>query len=50
MVSEAHGAVTDFRGGSFDVFGTQTLASNRMLHDAMVHTLTTRLDAAPIER
>lgn len=50
MVGEAQGAVTDFRGGSFDVFGTQTLASNRLLHDAMVHTLTTRLDAAPFER
>lgn len=45
IVQEALGTVTDFRGGRFDLFGQQTLATNRHLHPAMVEILTARLDA-----
>ena len=45
IVREAGGIVTDFRGGEFDVFGEQTLASNGRIHAAMAATLTARLDA-----
>lgn len=44
VVRECGGTVTNFRGGSFDPFGAQTLASNGKLHAAMVEVLTTRLD------
>jgi myo-inositol-1(or 4)-monophosphatase len=46
IVREAGGAVSDFRGGAFDLFGEQTLASNRLLHDDMTRILAARLDAA----
>ncbi len=46
IVREAGGAVSDFRGGRFDPFGEQTLASNGYLHPAMVHVLAARLDAS----
>ena len=45
IVQEARGAVTTFRGETFDLFGVQTLASNGHLHDAMVRVLTARLEA-----
>ncbi len=45
IVREAQGAVSDFRGGMFDLFGEQTLASNAALHAEMVRVLTARLDA-----
>ncbi len=45
IVREAHGVVTTFRDEPFDLFGTQTLASNGHLHASMVQTLTARLDA-----
>jgi myo-inositol-1(or 4)-monophosphatase len=48
IVRAAGGAVTDFRGGRFDPYGTHTLASNGLLHEAMVRTLTARLDASPV--
>lgn len=44
IVREAGGGVSDFRGGGFDLFGRQTLASNGRIHPAMVATLTARLD------
>ncbi len=44
VVREAGGVVTDFRGGRFDAFGMQTLASNGRVHAAMVTTLTARLN------
>lgn len=46
IVREAGGRVSDFRNGAFDLFGTQTLASNGPLHPSMVATLSARLDAA----
>jgi myo-inositol-1(or 4)-monophosphatase len=49
IVREAGGTVSDFRGGRFDVYGEQTLASNGRLHPAMVAVLATRLgDAAAL--
>jgi len=47
IVREAGGVVSDFRGDPFQMFGTQTLASNGLLHPAMVATLRARLDAGP---
>ena len=44
IVQESLGLVSDFRGGPFDPFGPQTLASNGHLHDAMVAVLTGRLE------
>jgi myo-inositol-1(or 4)-monophosphatase len=43
VVREAGGIVSDFRGGTFDLYGQQTLASNGALHEAMVGVLTARL-------
>ncbi len=45
VVREAGGVVTDFRGGEFDLFGEQTLASNGRVHAAMAAALTARLGA-----
>ena len=39
IVREAGGVVSDFGGGAHDVFGTETLASNGRLHDAMLAVL-----------
>lgn len=39
IVREAGGAVSDFGGGAHDVFGSETLASNGRLHDAMLAVL-----------
>ena len=39
MVREAGGLVSDFGGAPHDVFGTETLASNGRLHDAMLAVL-----------
>lgn len=45
VVREAGGHVSDFRGDGFDLFGTQTLASNGRIHAAMAAVLTARWDA-----
>lgn len=39
IVREAGGIVTDFHGGPFDLYGTETLATNGRLHDAMIAVL-----------
>ena len=39
VVREAGGTVSDFGGAAHDVFGTETLASNGRLHDAMLAVL-----------
>ncbi len=39
LVEEAGGRVSDFTGGAFDLFGSECLASNGRLHDAMVAVL-----------
>ncbi|MGD0946100.1 MAG: inositol monophosphatase family protein [Candidatus Binatia bacterium] len=43
LVEEAGGSISDFRGGPFDLFGQQTLASNGRLHRLMADTLAARL-------
>lgn len=37
IVEEAGGKVTDFSGGPFQIASRETLASNRLVHDALVH-------------
>lgn len=39
IVEEAGGRVTDFSGGPFDMFGTETLATNGLLHRQMIRIL-----------
>jgi myo-inositol-1(or 4)-monophosphatase len=46
IVHEARGSISDFRGGAFDLFGNQTLASNGHVHPAMSRLLAARLDGA----
>jgi myo-inositol-1(or 4)-monophosphatase len=46
IVREAQGTVSDFRGGAFDLYGEQTLASNGRLHASMIDVLAARLDRA----
>ncbi len=43
ILREAGGAVSDFAGAPFDLYGTQTLASNGRVHAAMVEVLQSRL-------
>ena len=40
LIREAKGKVTSFDGSPYDLYGTQILASNRLLHDQMIDTLT----------
>jgi myo-inositol-1(or 4)-monophosphatase len=47
IAREAGGAVSDFHGAAFDLFGQQTLASNGRVHGAMVDTLSARLRRTP---
>jgi len=37
LVEEAGGKVTDFEGGRFDIASRQTLATNGLIHDALLH-------------
>jgi len=37
MVEEAGGKVTDFSGGEFQIASRETLASNGLVHDALLH-------------
>jgi myo-inositol-1(or 4)-monophosphatase len=37
MVAEAGGKVTDFLGGEFQIASRETLASNGLVHDALIH-------------
>jgi myo-inositol-1(or 4)-monophosphatase len=46
IVREAGGTVSNFRGGAFDLYAEQTLASNGHLHAAMISVLRARLDSA----
>lgn len=46
ILREAGGAVSDFRGGPFDLYGTQTLATNGRIHAALAAVLAARLDGA----
>jgi myo-inositol-1(or 4)-monophosphatase len=44
IVQEAGGIVSDFRGGRFDPYGDQILATNGKLHTAMLAVLEARLN------
>lgn len=48
VAQESGGTVSDFRGGPFELFGVQTLASNSHLHGEMIDVLSARLDAPPV--
>ena len=37
MVEEAGGKVTDFKGGPFQINSRETLASNGLVHAALLH-------------
>jgi myo-inositol-1(or 4)-monophosphatase len=37
IVQEAGGKITDFSGGEFEIASRETLASNGLVHDALVH-------------
>jgi myo-inositol-1(or 4)-monophosphatase len=37
MVQEAGGKVTDFSGGAFQIASRETVASNGLVHDALLH-------------
>lgn len=39
LVEEAGGTVTDFKGNQCDIYGSETLASNGQIHDAMLDLL-----------
>lgn len=41
IVAEAGGMVTDFAGGTFDIYGKEVLASNGLIHGEMVAALMT---------
>ena len=42
IVMEAGGRISDFRGGAASGDGRQTVASNGLLHDAMIEVLEER--------
>jgi len=39
IVREAGGRVSDFRGGEFDIFSEESLASNGLIHEPMIRVL-----------
>jgi myo-inositol-1(or 4)-monophosphatase len=39
IVEEAGGRVSNFRGGPFDIFGGETVASNGKIHDQILRVL-----------
>jgi myo-inositol-1(or 4)-monophosphatase len=39
LIDEAGGRVTDFTGGDLDIYSPKVLASNRLVHDAMMRVL-----------
>jgi myo-inositol-1(or 4)-monophosphatase len=41
LIAEAGGRVTDFSGGRLDIFTPKLLASNGLVHDAMMRVLRT---------
>lgn len=47
LVEEAGGRVTNIDGAPFDLFGTQVLATNGVLHDALQSTISAVLRASP---
>ena len=40
IVREAGGTLSDFLGNPFTIWGQETLASNRLIHDEMVRIAT----------
>lgn len=51
ILAEAGGRLSDFSGGRFSIDGRETLASNRLIHEEMVHIAAavtkTRVDCTP---
>jgi myo-inositol-1(or 4)-monophosphatase len=45
VVQEAGGKVTDFRGGKGNIYDKQILASNEVLHEAMLRVLAATVDS-----
>jgi len=39
LVEEAGGTVSDFKGGSFSIYGDELLASNGLLHNRLIEVL-----------
>jgi myo-inositol-1(or 4)-monophosphatase len=39
IVREAGGRVSDFEGGEFEISSQESLASNGLIHEAMIHVL-----------
>jgi myo-inositol-1(or 4)-monophosphatase len=39
IVEEAGGRMSDFRGGAFDIYGGETVASNGKIHDQILAVL-----------
>ena len=39
LIEEAGGRVTDFRGGSLDIYGKEILATNGRIHGEMIKVL-----------
>ena len=48
IVQEAGGAMSDFSGEPFSIQGTETLASNGKIHEAMLHAIqeNTKVDSS----
>jgi len=44
IVQEAGGTITDFRGGRFNVYSQEVVASNGLLHEAMLQIIAQGLD------
>ena len=42
IVAEAGGRVTDFAGRDFSIYGNEILASNGLVHQAMIEVLAER--------
>lgn len=39
ILTEAGGAITDFSGGEYDIYGIELLATNALIHDEMIEVL-----------
>ncbi|MDP9356185.1 MAG: inositol monophosphatase [Chloroflexota bacterium] len=49
MVEEAGGRVSDFRGGVFDLYGHEAIASNGALHETILSVIHEQISGAAVE-
>jgi myo-inositol-1(or 4)-monophosphatase len=49
IVEEAGGKVTDFSGGEFQIASRETLATNGLVHDALIHEFQEILEGRGLE-